>query len=107
MKISRDMLIQALTRLGELAAEEGEKLEVCLYGGAVMMLGLVVLKRHRRRILGLPPLDLEQSFTRTRLDTHLITQIYKLPSDIGRRRNSVFIDVNFFWDANLHVFFYL
>jgi len=38
-------------------------------GGAVMMLGLVALKRNRRRILGLPPVDLEQSFTRTRLDT--------------------------------------
>lgn len=38
MKITRDLLIRALTRLGERALEEGEKLEVCLYGGAVMML---------------------------------------------------------------------
>lgn len=36
--ISRDVLIRALTRLGELADAEGIRLEVCLYGGAVMML---------------------------------------------------------------------
>ena len=36
--ITRRLLINALTRLGELAQERGTKLEVCLYGGAVMML---------------------------------------------------------------------
>ena len=38
MNRTRDLLVRALRRLGELALEEGEKLEVCLYGGAVMML---------------------------------------------------------------------
>jgi hypothetical protein len=36
--INRELLIRALSRLGELAQEQGAKLEVCLYGGAVMML---------------------------------------------------------------------
>ena len=36
--IDKPLLIRALTRLGELAQEEGLKLEVCLYGGALMML---------------------------------------------------------------------
>ena len=36
--ISKELLIKALTRMGELAQEEGAKLEVCIYGGAVMML---------------------------------------------------------------------
>jgi hypothetical protein len=37
-KISKPLLLEALTRLGELAEQEGIRLEVCLYGGAVMML---------------------------------------------------------------------
>jgi len=37
-KITRKKLIAALTRLGELADSEGITLEVCLYGGALMML---------------------------------------------------------------------
>ncbi len=37
-KITKQALIQALTRLGELAEERGLVLEVCLYGGALMML---------------------------------------------------------------------
>ena len=36
--ITKDLLLKALTRMGELAHEQGVKLEVCLYGGAVMML---------------------------------------------------------------------
>lgn len=32
------MLIRALTRMGELAQAEGVQLEMCLYGGAAMML---------------------------------------------------------------------
>ncbi len=36
--ITRKLLIAALTRLGELAQEQGAKLDICLYGGAVMML---------------------------------------------------------------------
>jgi hypothetical protein len=32
------MLVRALTRLGELAQQQGVKLEICIYGGAVMML---------------------------------------------------------------------
>lgn len=32
------MLERALTRMGELAQRQGTKLEICLYGGAVMML---------------------------------------------------------------------
>ncbi|MGI9600632.1 MAG: sulfite exporter TauE/SafE family protein [Acidimicrobiales bacterium] len=38
-------------------------------GGLVMVTSLVLLKRYRRQILGLPPVDIEQSFTRDRLDT--------------------------------------
>ena len=38
MKITRELLIRALNRLGELAIEKGKKLEVCIYGGPVMML---------------------------------------------------------------------
>lgn len=37
-RITIEVLIAALTRLGELAERQGVKLEVCLYGGAVMML---------------------------------------------------------------------
>lgn len=36
--ITRNLLVRALTRMGELAQEEGVKLEVCIYGGALMML---------------------------------------------------------------------
>jgi len=36
--ITKAILIRALTRMGELAQHEDTKLEVCLYGGAVMML---------------------------------------------------------------------
>lgn len=36
--IDKPLLIRALTRLGELAQGEGLQLEVCLYGGALMML---------------------------------------------------------------------
>lgn len=36
--IDKDMLIAALDRLGALALEQGTKLEICLYGGAAMML---------------------------------------------------------------------
>lgn len=36
--IDKALLIRALTRLGELAQSEGLTLEVCLYGGALMML---------------------------------------------------------------------
>jgi uncharacterized membrane protein YfcA len=38
-------------------------------GLVVVMLGLWALKTYRRQLLGLPPLDLDASFTRTRLDT--------------------------------------
>lgn len=37
-KITKSILEQALSRMGELAVEAGIKLEVCLYGGALMML---------------------------------------------------------------------
>ena len=37
-KISKPVLVNALRRLGELAESAGIRLEVCLYGGAVMML---------------------------------------------------------------------
>jgi hypothetical protein len=36
--ISKPILLRALNRLGELADAQGLRLEVCLYGGAVMML---------------------------------------------------------------------
>lgn len=36
--ITRPLLIQALNRMGELAVEEGLELELCIYGGALMML---------------------------------------------------------------------
>ena len=36
--ITKELLIRALTRMGELAQEQGTQLEVCIYGGAVMML---------------------------------------------------------------------
>ena len=36
--ITKALLIRALTRMGELAQREGTKLEVCIYGGAVMMM---------------------------------------------------------------------
>ena len=38
MKMTRQVVVRALTRLGELAEELGLTLEVCLYGGALMML---------------------------------------------------------------------
>lgn len=37
-QISKPVLLDALTRLGALAEQEGLRLEVCLYGGALMML---------------------------------------------------------------------
>jgi hypothetical protein len=37
-KITRDLLVSALTRLGLLAKQEGTELELCIYGGAAMML---------------------------------------------------------------------
>ena len=37
-EINKALLERALRRMGELAAESGLKLEVCLYGGALMML---------------------------------------------------------------------
>ncbi|MEX2608023.1 MAG: hypothetical protein WD708_11820 [Kiritimatiellia bacterium] len=37
-KISREVLSKALERLGELAVQSGLTLEVCLYGGALLML---------------------------------------------------------------------
>jgi hypothetical protein len=37
-RLSRPLLLQALSRLGELACEEGLQLECCVYGGALMML---------------------------------------------------------------------
>ena len=36
--ISRDLIVRALRRLGELALAEGLTLEICLYGGTAMML---------------------------------------------------------------------
>lgn len=36
--ITKSLLTQALNRMGELALEAGIKLELCLYGGALMML---------------------------------------------------------------------
>ncbi len=36
--ISRNLIIQALRRLGELALAEGLTLEICLYGGTALML---------------------------------------------------------------------
>src|ERR1700690_3903800 len=36
--ISRDLIMRALRRLGELALAEGLTLEICLYGGTGMML---------------------------------------------------------------------
>jgi hypothetical protein len=36
--ITKRLLIQALNRMGELALEAGFKVEICLYGGALMML---------------------------------------------------------------------
>jgi hypothetical protein len=36
--ISRDLIMRALRRLGELALAEGLTLEICLYGGTAMML---------------------------------------------------------------------
>ncbi len=38
MKLTKQLVISALRRLGELAQEQGVTLEVCLYGGALMML---------------------------------------------------------------------
>jgi hypothetical protein len=38
-------------------------------GGIVVVVGLAMLKRHRRAILGLPPIDTETPFNRQRLDT--------------------------------------
>lgn len=40
-----------------------------LIGGLVTVLGLALLRKHRRLILGLPAVDTDQSFTRDRLDT--------------------------------------
>ena len=37
-RITKALLIRALTRMGELAQADGVKLEVCIYGGAVMMM---------------------------------------------------------------------
>ena len=37
-KITTELIRRALYRMGELAVQEGTKLEVCIYGGAVMML---------------------------------------------------------------------
>ncbi len=36
--ITKPLLIQVLTRMGEMARDEGLTLELCLYGGALMML---------------------------------------------------------------------
>lgn len=36
--ITKDLLLKAFSRMGELAHGQGMKLEICLYGGAVMML---------------------------------------------------------------------
>jgi hypothetical protein len=37
-KLSKSLVLDALTRLGVLAEQKGLRLEVCLYGGVVMML---------------------------------------------------------------------
>jgi hypothetical protein len=37
-KMTTELIRRALSRMGELAVREGTKLEVCIYGGAVMML---------------------------------------------------------------------
>jgi hypothetical protein len=37
-ELNRSVLLNALTRLGALAREEGLQLECCIYGGALMML---------------------------------------------------------------------
>lgn len=36
--MTKDLVTRALRRLGELAAESGLELEICIYGGALMML---------------------------------------------------------------------
>lgn len=36
--VTKPLLLKALTRMGELSHNEGNTLEVCLYGGALMML---------------------------------------------------------------------
>ena len=37
-QITRPLLVRALSRMGELAVEAGLELELCIYGGALMML---------------------------------------------------------------------
>ena len=37
-QLTKSILLQALKRMGDLAQQEGVTLEVCLYGGALMML---------------------------------------------------------------------
>ncbi len=38
MKLTKDIILQALSRLGELAQAKGLELHVCIYGGAAMIL---------------------------------------------------------------------
>lgn len=37
-RLTRDLILEAFTRLGQLAVESGITLEVCIYGGAAMLL---------------------------------------------------------------------
>lgn len=47
---------------------DGALILFAVIGSIVVIAGLTMLKRHRRAILGLPAVDLQQSFTRSRLD---------------------------------------
>ncbi len=54
---------------GLLRAPDAALIVYALAGGAVVIGGLWTLERRRRSILGLPPIDFDHAFTRTRLDT--------------------------------------
>ena len=54
---------------GLVQSPDGALIAYAVLGAVVVAGGLTFLKTHRVRVLGLPPVDLDQSFTRSRLDT--------------------------------------
>lgn len=54
---------------GLLQNPDGALIAYAIIGAVVVIGGLWLLERYRRPLLGLPPVDLDRSFTRVRLDT--------------------------------------